>query len=163
MAVSVFSEIERADIKSEVVSTDPATSQDVIETKTFSLTGTQRFRLTLRPTVVLRPTSGVQISLNPYFKLPLDRSRQLDVQGEQRLDFRRDIQTRLTWTLQSDDTGAENVGVVFKFDHYFDNLPPSMPAELVAKEKEAGRQLKRTAAEGAHRLFSLELKVSWGS
>ena len=50
---------------------------------------------------------------------------------------------------------------MFTFNHFFDSVPPALPASLVAETLAAGRVFDRTAAEGAHRVIALALRLRW--
>ena len=74
---------------------------------------------------------------------------------------RRDVLSEMTWEIHPEDTGLENVALVFTFNHYFDNAPPTLPAGVIADINAAGRVLDRVQAERAHRMMALSLKLRW--
>lgn len=162
MAASVFAEIERADL--DVVSVPqagPVTSADEIKSK-VSLPSEQRYRMSIRPTLRWRPTTDVRVRVYPYWKLPLDAPRRVvAANGDKRLDYRRDIFSELSWSLKGDQTGLENVEFVLTYNHYFDNVPPALSAQLIADEMAKGRVFQSAEAEGSHRVVALALRLRW--
>ncbi len=132
------------------------------ETTKIALDAEQRYRLNVRPTLRLRPNNDIVITVYPYYKLPLDGPRYVNVPGRGRqLDYRRDILSEMVWRIQSQQTGLESVDVVFTFNHHFDNVPPSLPVSLVEGVRAAGREFVTTTAEQRHRVIALSLKLRW--
>lgn len=163
VAVSVFSEIESAVLD---VATVPAggsgNASDVPVRSRVAIAPQQRYRTSIRPSFRFRPSSQVQIAVFPYFKLPLDGARRVTVaDGSRRLDYRRDILSEMSATIRKEQTGLENVELVFTFNHYYDNVPPALPQSLVSSTLAAGRVFDRTAAEGTHRVIALALRLRW--
>lgn len=160
LAASLFAEIERADL--DVVSVPAAgTATDSIKSR-VSLRSEQRYRLSVRPTLRWRLTRDVKVQFFPYFKLPLDAPRRVTTtNGDERLDYRRDIFTELTWSVPQAQTGLENVEFALTYNHYFDNLPPSLTAATIAAELARGRVFSATEAEGSHRVVVLSLRLRW--
>lgn len=162
IAASLFAEIERADL--DVVSipqSGPVTTADEVKSK-VSLPSEQRYRVSLRPTFRWRPTKDVQVRIYPYWKLPLDAPRRVvAANGDKRLDYRRDIYSELSWSLKGDQTGLENVEFVLTYNHYFDNVPPSLSAQVIADELAKGRVFRAVEAEGSHRVIALALRLRW--
>jgi hypothetical protein len=163
VVASVFAELERAELE---VTSFPAGGSPVDPngaiTSKVALDAEQRYRLNLRPTFRLRPNSQVVITVFPYFKLPLDGPRYVQVAGgDRRLDYRRDILSEMVWSIRSDQTGLESVDVVFTFNHHFDNVPPSLPATMIDDAEAAGRAFARATAEQRHRVLALSLKLRW--
>ncbi|MEQ1731405.1 MAG: hypothetical protein ABL982_23795 [Vicinamibacterales bacterium] len=128
----------------------------------IALDGSQRYRLNLRPTVRYRPSPQVLIRVYPYIKLPLDGPTHVTgPDGVKRLDYRRDVLSEMTWTIRPEDTGLEAVDLVFTFNHFFDNVPPRLPQQLLDDAAAAGREFDRVVAERAHRFVSMSLRVRW--
>lgn len=163
VAASVFAEIEQASL--EVVSLAvggilPAATDTIGQT--FDLEGARRYRLNIRPTLRLRPTSQIAIRVFPYWKLPLDGPRHATLPGGgRRFDYRRDVLSEMSWNIRPEDSGVESVAFVFAFNHFYDNAPPSLPSEVVADAAAAGRVFDRLSAEQAHRSVSMSLRVQW--
>jgi hypothetical protein len=63
--------------------------------------------------------------------------------------------------IKQEQTGLENVDLVFTFNHFFDNAPPSLPGALVSAALDAGRVFDRTVAEKSHSVVALSLKLKW--
>ena len=161
LAASLFAEIERADL--DVISLpQPGTVPVDSIASRISLPSEQRYRLSIRPTLRWRPTSAVQIRVFPYFKLPLDQPRRVvAANGDERLDYRRDIFSELAWALPQTQTGLENVEFVLTYNHYFDNVPPTLSPAMIAAEMARGRVFTNAEAEGSHRVVALALRLRW--
>jgi hypothetical protein len=161
-AASVFAEIENASI--EVVSspreghggTLPSLRDDI------ELEGSHRYRLNVRPTIRFRPSRHIAIRIHPYWKLPLDGPRRVvRADGGRRLDYRRDVFSEMTWSIRPEDTGVEGVDFVFTFNHFFDNVPPMVPAAVVEEAAGAGLVLNPVTAEEGHRFVGMSLRIRW--
>jgi hypothetical protein len=161
IAASLFAEIERADL--DVISIpQPGTLPIDSMSSRISLPSEQRYRLSIRPTLRWRPTSMINVRIFPYFKLPLDPPRRVvDANGDERLDYRRDIFSELAWSLPQTQTGLENVEFVLTYNHYFDNVPPQLTPATIAAELARGRVFTRAEAEGSHRVVALALRLRW--
>jgi hypothetical protein len=158
IAISAFAELEQ--VKFDAVLAPPlgAPAGTPPTRKSFALGADHRFRWTVRPTVIVRPADEFQIAVYPYFKLPLDGPYRVD----DVLDYRIDLLTSIRWNLAQSATGNEQVGFVFKFDRHIDNVPPALPADLIAAEP-AGTVFIRSVAPRQHDMISLSLAVAWGS
>jgi hypothetical protein len=67
----------------------------------------------------------------------------------------------MTWSIRPEDTGVETVDFVFTFNHFFDNVPPSVPVTLLDEAASAGRTFDRLIAEERHRFVSMALRIRW--
>jgi hypothetical protein len=163
VAASVFAELERAEL--DLVRTEilPATPEAAVPVRVrVPLPGTHRYRLSLRPTVRVRPTEGVLITVLPYYKLPLDGPRRTPgVDGRRRLDYRRDLLTEMVWTIRQDGPALDQVDLVATLSHFYDNVPPALPAALLAETAAAGRVFNRTVADESHRFATIALRLRW--
>lgn len=163
LAASVFAELERAEL--DVVRTDlaPATPAAAVPVRLkVPLAGTHRYRLTLRPTLRVRPSGDVLITVLPYYKLPLDGPRRVPGQdGRRRLDYRRDLLTEMVWTIRQDGPGLDQVDLVATLNHFYDNVPPALPAALLAETAADGRVFNRTIADESHRFATISLRLRW--
>ena len=161
LVVSAFAEIERAQLDVTSVPRITAPGDGAVASK-VSLDAEQRYRLNVRPTIQFKPGTDVEIKVYPYFKLPLDGPRRVTTaDGRRVLDYRRDVLSEMTWTIRPEDTGLESVALVFTFNHYFDNAPPTLPAGVIADALASGRIFDRVQAERAHRMMALSLKLKW--
>lgn len=157
---STFAELERAEI--EVATVPRAGSGESPVTRKVPIDATHRYRLSLRPSLVVRPSDEVEIVIYPYFKLPLDGARRVTMaDGARRLDYRRDVISQMEWTIKEEQTGLESVGFLVTVNHFFDNVPPAVPQAIVTETLATGRTLDRTAAEPSHRVVALSLKLKW--
>lgn len=163
LAASVFAELERAEL--DLVRTDlaPATPAAAVPVRVkVPLAGTHRYRLTLRPTLRVRPSGDVLITVLPYYKLPLDGPRRVPGQGGvRRLDYRRDLLTEMVWTIRQDAPGLDQVDLVATLSHFYDNVPPALPASLLAEAAAEGRAFNRTIADESHRFATISLRLRW--
>jgi hypothetical protein len=161
LAASVFAEMEHASI--DVVSSPllASAAQSSVKSK-VALDGTRRYRLNVRPTFRFRPTREILVRVYPYIKLPLDGPRRVTLpDGRRRLDYRRDVLSEMTWSIRPEETGLEGVDFVFTFNHFFDNVPPTLPLQFVADAASAGRVLDRLIAEQSHSFVAMSLRVRW--
>ena len=102
------------------------------------------------------------ITVLPYFKLPLDGPRYVSApDGPRKLDYRRDVLSEMVWSIRHDQTGLENVEFVVTMNHYFDNVPPALPAALLAEAGADGRVFDRTVADASHRYAMMALRIRW--
>jgi len=163
LSASLFSEIESASLTVVTLPIAPTGgSADAPARTRVSLGPQQRYRMSFRPTFIVRPAGGVQVTVMPYFKLPLDGARRVTLpDGSRPLDYRRDILSELNWSIRREQTGLENVALVLTFNHFFDRVPPALPASLIADTLAAGRVFDRTVAEGTHRVTALSLRLTW--
>jgi hypothetical protein len=160
LVASVFAELERAEI--EVTSRPAVGSVDPVVTSKVPVDATYRYRLTIRPAIRLRPSEEITIVIHPYYKLPLDGARRVTAaDGTRRLDYRRDVMSEMEWTIKQEQTGLESVGFLVTVNHFFDNVPPTVPEAFVANALAAGRTLTRLEAERSHRVVALSLKLKW--
>jgi hypothetical protein len=162
VAASLFSEIESASLD---VTTTPAPGSTAVtgavRTK-VALGSSQRYRISVRPTLRLRPSRDLTVQIRPYFKLPFDGPRHaIGYDGRRRLDYRRDVLSEVSWNIRAQQTGLETVELVLMFNHYYDSVPPALPASLVVQTLAAGRVFDRTVAEHRHRLTALNLRLRW--
>lgn len=149
IALSVFAEIEQARI----------TPEGVLDRErnpvSFSPTASQRLRWTVRPTIRLRPTGRLKISILPYFKFPFTDWRSAD--GE--IDFRIDFMSRLDYLLKSSETiGGETVSLTLRYDVYYDNVPPRLTRADVPEDLPDEFLV---TAEDRHELLVFQVTVGW--
>lgn len=105
IAVSVFYELEKPE-------TEPGYASNW-----NSLT-----RVSLRPSLILRPMEGITLSGYYYLKYPLFDSQKIDV----RSDYRTDLLLRGKLDLSHDTSWAKNAALVFEFQRHYDNFPPQI-------------------------------------
>ncbi len=160
LATSMFAEVERAELE---VLRSPIDAAGGAPTRVkVPLPGTHRYRVSVRPTIRFRPTRDVQITVLPYYKLPLDGPRRVTpADGRRRLDYRRDLFTEMVWAIRPEQGGTENVDLVVTLNHFYDNIPPQLPAALVADTAAEGRVFNRTIADESHRFATISLRLRW--
>ncbi len=160
VALSALAELEQATIKTrqlpDTLMGQPIDS-DTGQVK-LSLPGRQKFRLSIRPTVVYRPSDAFTINLFPYFKLPLSAPRKTKVPGgKDRLDYRMDLESWLEFTVsQAERAGAREVKLILRYTNRFDNAPPRATADQIM-----GRTLLREVGRERHQYVSLELSIGF--
>lgn len=160
MAASVFAEVERAELDLVRRPLDPAAGEAT--PLKVTLPGTHRYRVSLRPTLRVKPVRDVQIAILPYYKLPLDGPRRVTPpDGRRRLDYRRDLFTEMVWAIRQEQTGMENVDLVVTLSHFYDNVPPQLPEAMVTGARAAGLTFNRTVADESHRFATISLRLRW--
>jgi len=160
LATSVFAEVERAELD---LLRSPLDAADAPATRVkVPLPGTHRCHVSVRLTIRFRPARDVQIAVLPCYKLPLDGPRRVTpADGRRRLDYRRDLFTEMVWAIRPEQAGNENVDLVVTLNHFYDNLPPQLPAALVADTAADGRVFNRTTADESHRFATISLRLRW--
>ena len=146
VAVSVFSELERAKIET--------TTRSGLK-RTLPVDPTHKFRFTLRPTLIARPAEQLEVLVYPYFKYPLEGPWTTDG----KVDYRFDLITATTWTLEKDTTGNESVAFTFKFERRYDNVPPAVSQTEI--DASAADPLERVVARTTHYSTAIALTVKW--
>ncbi len=160
LATSMFAEVERAEL--EVLRSSIGAAPGEATRVKVPLPGTHRYRVSVRPTIRFRPARDVQISVLPYYKLPLDGPRRVTpADGRRRLDYRRDLFTEMVWAIRPEQANSENVDLVVTLNHFYDNVPPQLPSALVADTAADGRIFNRTTADESHRFATISLRLRW--
>lgn len=157
LAVSAFAEVERAELD---LVRSPVDGGEGTAVK-VSLPGTHRYRISVRPTLRLRPTHDILLTVLPYYKLPLEGPRRVVRDGQRRLDYRRDLFSEMVWTIRGATSGVESVDLVATLSHFYDNVPPALPASVVADAATARVRYNRTIADESHRLATIALRLRW--
>lgn len=161
VAFSASSELEQAKIEALVMAPSAAATTQPAK-QTFSLPAQHRYRLTIRPTVMARPTQRLKITVYPYFKLPLENPRYVTVEGKDLVDYRVDLDATIKWDLPANMTSNEKVALVFEVEDHFDNVPPRIRQEKIDAAAEAGTILTHTVAQRRHSAVSLSVSITWG-
>ena len=147
VALSLMAEIEKASIETTAIGEQGESSPFIVD-----LLAERTFRLTVRPTLLLRATDRATLRVHPYFKFRISDFR----------DVRKDIFATLEYRLGDIETiGGEVVTLALNYHHHLDSHPPSITAANLSPGQELQR-LTRTQAEGDHRVLAFELKVGWG-
>lgn len=157
LALSAFAEVERAELALVRAPIDGGDGTAV----QVALPGTHRYRVSVRPTLRLRPTRDILVTVLPYYKLPLEGPRWVVRDGERRLDYRRDLFTEMVWAIRGATSGVESVDLVATLSHFYDNVPPALPAAVVADAAAARLRFNRTMADESHRLATISLRLRW--
>lgn len=153
-AFSVFSELQQAEIEA-FEDTLPILATE--KTK-FTLTGDQRFRATVRPTIIYNATEDLTFDAYIYFKLPLARP----YEDNGNIDYRSDIFSHATFKLKQDEEGHEKVALIFGFESHFDNAPPRLADEFVAQKAAEGKTIRPPfVAPSTHNSFSVSIKIDF--
>jgi hypothetical protein len=192
VALSVISEIERSTVK-VLVKRDPAggptnfvpfpgTETDT-ETKGVSAGGDQVFRLSLRPTVRLRPSTHLYFEGLSYFKLRIPLWKDVDaLSGERTVlkgvnntpttvavreptkDWRVDAHGEIRYILVGAETlGGEKFSVVGSYDFHYDSAPPFVLEPTLREQGIIGiDSMSGLSARKRHHVFKILLSVGWG-
>ncbi len=120
LACTTMAEIERASI------TLPSGAADVIDPR-------RRFRVALRPGLTLRPSEGLSIKWQTYFKLPaFGPTEAVAFDGTMRYDMRTDTFVTVKYDLPKSPAWARRVSLVIDYKYFFDNDPPFVPGVISA-------------------------------
>jgi hypothetical protein len=175
LATSVFSEIERSTIKVLVNKEDKSfvrVSGPNTETKSVTLDGAHVFRLTLRPTVRLRPSTHIYFEAFSYFKqrlpwtqkvnaLTLDAMTKVAKVGRT-TDWRVDAHSELRYILSGAETlGGEKFSVVGSYDFHWDSAPPFLSTQVLKDQGILGVSGDGISARSRHHVFKILLTVGW--
>jgi len=115
LACTTLAEIERASIDL------PDGTSKLIDPR-------RRFRLALRPSMTLRPSEGLSIKWQTYFKMPaFGSTRAIAFDGTTRYDLRTDTFITIKYDLPKTPAWARRVSLVIDYKYFFDNLPPFVP------------------------------------
>ncbi len=152
LAFTLFSELENAEINTTVEEEND--DGEIVEvSKKFPLPGEQRFRIVIRPSLVLSPVKNLTFKGHIYFKLPIGRPYLVN----DTLDLRIDSLFRIEYGLTKGDSWAKKVSIIFEYQRHHDNLPPLLPQSIIDDYIIVGR----TAAEKVHDEFLLKLAIQF--
>lgn len=177
-AVTVLSELEKAEIETSLI--EKITDENNVETVRpiedsvkFPLEAEQRYRLALRPSLVIRPMDSVLVKAAYYHKFPLGIPTRIN--GS--YDFRYHLHVQAKYTMSKSVSWAKKIAVVFEYHRQFDKIPPEIPGAQVDKfindynppeyykppeEPSVGVfELAKTKAEKAHDKFQWKLEISF--
>jgi len=120
LALTTMAEIERASIDM------PDGSSTLIDPR-------RRFRVALRPGLTFRPSEGLSIKWQTYFKLPaFGPTRSVAFDGTTRYDMRTDTFVTIKYDLPKSPAWARRVSLLIDYKYYFDNVPPFVPGVISA-------------------------------
>lgn len=151
LAFSLFSEIEKAEIKEEIM-------KDVWET--ISLPASHRLRWVLRPSFELRPIKSVALKGQFYFKYFL-----WEPNGKNRRpDLRQDHYIRLDYELPASLAWAKALTFFIAYEFHYDSVPPSIPnatLEELATRYGIGAASINPSADKKHYVLNLGVEVKF--
>ena len=151
LALSVFSEMEAAEISAYVLDQGKSTSEK------FSLDAAQRFRIVVRPNVAFRPLDTLTFKGHIYLKYPLGAP----VRSEGRLDYRTDSLLSMELKLPTDPDWGKKVSLIWEFQRHFENVPPRIPQTIIDDSLAAGRIIDPVVAEGTHDIYVFKVSVTF--
>lgn len=154
IAGSVFGEIEEPQALTSSID-DPTKEGDA--TLTFTPESEQTFRAVIRPSVEYRPIEEFRLRAVLFYKQGISPIRQNLADAEDPLDYRIDLVTTGELTLKKDKDNEDEVALVVGYTRRFDNVPPRVSALEVPR---LGVDL---IAPDTEKVYSLELKITWGS
>jgi hypothetical protein len=161
MAVTVLSELEKPEIETfidEIVEENGTTRiQETTKTTKIALDGEHRFRIVLRPSIVIRPWPTLSLEGIHYRKYPLGNPKRVDG----RLDYRTDSHVLLKVFLSKIPDWAKEVALIFGYYHHYDNLPPRVPQSIIDENIAAKKSLRKTVAEDTHEEFVFSLAIKF--
>jgi hypothetical protein len=151
LAFSLFSEIEKAEIKEEIMN-------DVWET--ISLPACHRLRWVLRPSFELRPIESVTLKGQFYFKYFL-----WEPNGKnKRPNMRQDHYIRLDYELPASIAWAKALTFFIAYEFHYDSVPPSIPnatLEELAARYGIGVESINPSADKKHYVLNLGVEVKF--
>jgi len=112
LACTTLAEIERASIDL------PDGSSRLIDPR-------RRFRVALRPSLTLRPSEGLSIKWQTYYKMPaFGPTHVIAFDGTMRYDMRTDTFVTIKYDLPKSPAWARRVSLLIDYKYFFDNVPP---------------------------------------
>ncbi len=115
LACTTLAEIERASI-------------DLADGSSRLIDPRRRFRLALRPDVIVRPSESLTLRGLVYFKLPaFGPTHAFAFDGSWRYDIRADANFIIRYDLPKAPAWARRVSLVLDYKYFFDSLPPFVP------------------------------------
>jgi hypothetical protein len=88
----------------------------------------RRYRYSVRPSLTLRPSEGLSLKWQTYYKLPaIDSFRTIGFDGALHYDYRTDTFVTLRYDLPKAPAWARRIALVVDYKHYFDSNPPFVP------------------------------------
>ena len=155
LSAALFWELEQPQL--EVVLDTLPGSGKTPRTVKMDLGTDQRSRLSLRPSVLVRPSDQLTFKGMIYWKLPLD-----EVKGDRnRFDYRMDMFASAAASLSEAEGFSESAELVLEVKRYYDNLPPFLSPAMVAAFSGDGFSPNRTSAERQHTSAALKVRVRW--
>jgi hypothetical protein len=132
------------------------TPDEVLATaeRAFNQPSGQRFRLSLRPSVVWRLGQRTEIFAKAYYKPALDSPR--SVNGVD--DYRVDVYAGLKWKLPGIQKKDSNAIITLNYELHYDNLPPESAETLAADERFVAESLPLVSAK-RHRMIKLGVEI----
>lgn len=152
-AMSVLAEVERSHLSVYVDTLMGAGVCEATDTRTFIVPASTRYRVSLRPTLDLRPADDWSVRALCYFKLPLGGPYYVN----DRFDFRVDAEIVLCGKIP----GNENLGLTLRYRDAYDHAPPRLGADVVAREEQAGRRVRNPVAPDRHKAVSLSVELKF--
>jgi hypothetical protein len=144
------------------------------ETKSVSAGGDQVFRLTVRPTIRLRPSTHLYFEGLSYLKFRIPPWKEVqalsgvDAMNIPRLeptkDWRVDAHGEIRYVLVGAETlGGEKFSVVGSYDFHYDSAPPFVLEPTLREQGVIGiPDMSGLSARKRHHVFKILLTVGWG-
>ena len=151
LAFSLFSEIEKAEIREEIIN-------DVWET--ISLPASHRLRWVLRPSFELRPIKSVTLKGQFYFKFFL-----WEPNGKnKRSNTRQDHYIKLDYKLPASIAWAKALTFFIAYEFHYDSVPPRLSndaLEELAARYGIGVESINPSADKKHYVLNLGVEVNF--
>jgi hypothetical protein len=151
LALSVFSEMEQAEINTTVL------DEGVSLPFRYSLESEQRFRVVLRPNLTYRPLELLTLKGHIYWKLPLGDS----AHPAGRRDYRTDSLLSAELKLPTDPDWGKKVSLILEYQQHYVNLPPRIPQSVIDEFLAAGQVIGAVSAARTHDLYAFKLSISF--
>ncbi|HEX9901858.1 MAG TPA: hypothetical protein VGB72_03240 [Acidobacteriota bacterium] len=151
LAFSLFSEIEKAEIKEEIIN-------DVWETISFP--ASHRLRWVLRPSFELRPIKSIGLKGQFYFKSIL-----WEPNGKnKRSNTRQDHYLKLDYELPASVAWAKALTFFIAYEYHYDSIPPRIPSdtlEELATRYGIGAESINPSADNKHYVLNLGVEIKF--
>lgn len=151
LAMSVFSEMEQAEINTTVL------DQGIAMPFKYSPDSIQRFRFVLRPNLAFRPLGLLTFKGHIYLKYPLGGQTHRDG----RLDYRRDSLFSAELKLPTDPEWGNKISLIFEFQQHYQNVPSRIPQSVIDDYLAADKFITTTVAEKTHNIYAFKLSITF--
>lgn len=161
MAVTLFSEIEHTEIETYIDDIVQENGLNVVRekqnTEKFTIDNKQRFRIVLRPSIVIRPWNYLTLEVMHYLKLPLGSPTKIGGQ----LDYRTDSSACIKLVLPVAPNWTKEVSLNFGYHRSYNNIPAQIPQSTIDDYLALQKSLRKTVAEKTHEQFILSLAIKF--
>jgi hypothetical protein len=156
LALTVFSELEKALIETHVFDDLLGGIQKTCEPIEVTWNPEHRFRVVVRPSFTYRPSEILTVKGQFYVKLPLG-----DPYKDDKLDYRTDLRITAKFKIPSFLKFSDSMSLNLEYNRHFDNCPPEIPGSILDEYTALGQSLDPVIAESIHQEIKFRLEVSF--